>query len=169
MTTNRRRPPHGARPSAPPVPSPLAGKRCKATRRDGTPCQAAALADGFCAFHSPKKAAAFRRGRAAGGRERMRPRAVTPPETPPADLSDTAAVVRYLGVLVNRCERGLLDVKIANAVTGLVNLLLRGLSQTEMLARFARIEAAVAALPAEQAADVRDELAAVRAASETRQ
>jgi hypothetical protein len=43
---------------------------CKATRKNGQPCQAPAGADGYCFGHSPRLAEARRAGSSRGGRHR---------------------------------------------------------------------------------------------------
>jgi hypothetical protein len=50
-------------------------RRCRGTRRDGTPCQAPAHAvngEGYCWAHDPARAEARRHARAAGGRATRR-------------------------------------------------------------------------------------------------
>jgi len=144
--------------------SKAAASHCGAIKPDGTPCRAYAGPSGYCAFHNPKTAAAFRKGRVAGGRERMRPRATTPADEPMPDLTDTAAVNAYLGRLIGKVERGLLDSRIATAVAGLVNLLQKGIASSEQIQRIEAIERAVAALPVDQADAFAPDLAAVRSA-----
>ncbi len=142
-------------------------RRCSATRADGKPCEAPALGGRTtCTFHTPGLRKRCQAGRAAGGRERLRPRPTTPADEPMPDLIDTAAVNRYLGRLIGKVERGLLDARIATAVAGLVNLLQKGLASAEQLERIARLERAVAALPDPEGASVSGELAGLRRAAE---
>ena len=153
------------------VPGPLvtrgATRLCKALRKDGTPCRAQAL-DGkeVCSFHDKRKARAFREGRKAGVRRRLTPLAVTPDSEPMPDLGNAEAVVAYIGRLIGLVERGKVEARIANAISVLASNLLRALNQTEMLARVARIEAAIKALPEGQGEAEAVELAGLRRAAE---
>jgi Family of unknown function (DUF5763) len=45
-------------------------KACKATRKNGQPCQAPAGEDGYCFGHSPRLAEARRAGSSRGGRHK---------------------------------------------------------------------------------------------------
>ena len=51
----------------------MAGRTCKATKSDGTPCQAAPLTDGdYCRMHSPDHVAEVQEARRLGGLRRRR-------------------------------------------------------------------------------------------------
>jgi hypothetical protein len=95
-------------------------------------------------------------------------RRVLPVDAPQAVLNSSRALAEHLGELIHRCERGVIDTKVAAVVAQLANSLLRALSQIEVVERIERIEQAVATLPGSEAEDVRGELAAVKTASEVR-
>jgi len=183
VTTPAKRPssPKGkAQPTPAPTPAPVARTRasastparCTHATKTGRPCRAAVRPGGkFCALHDPalEGARMAARRRAAATTNAPRRRRTLPAGTATPDLGNSRDVVGYLSQLVGRVERGEIDVRVGNCVGQIVNVLLRALSQVETVERIAAIERAVAALPADQAAGVADELARVRAASESRQ
>ena len=97
------------------------GPRCRATRRDGTPCRSPAESigpDGFCWAHSPARRDERRAARAKGGERRSnanRAGAALPKDL--ADVRDT-----LLGTL-SKLETGELEPRAAQAKASLARAL----------------------------------------------
>jgi len=72
-------------------------KKCKAETQNGTPCRAAAGADGFCAFHSPAHGKARATGRKRGG-ERHRTPKVADSSAVKTPIRDVPGVMQLLDV-----------------------------------------------------------------------
>jgi hypothetical protein len=119
--------------------------RCKATKKDGSPCGGPALPGrDHCFVHdqSPDMAAKRREGRRAGARARN-----TPPATLPAEVVDrlplrTAAdIVAALEVVFRATLTGALDPRAANAATYVAATSLRAIEGGENEKRLAELEA----------------------------
>jgi hypothetical protein len=124
----------------------MAGPTCEFVKRGGERCRARPRAgSAFCFFHDPTAAGERRAARRRGGITRSRRAAVLPETEPDAPLNTVADVVSLLGVTINQTRRGQLDVKVANALSSLTNVLLRGISQGDLEQRLAAVEARLAA------------------------
>jgi hypothetical protein len=122
--------------------------RCTATTKKGNPCKAAALPDKTaCAFHDPDGAAARRDGRSRGGRTRSRRTAVLPPGSPDLPTATAADLCALLGRTINEVRKGVIDVKIANAVCYASSVLFRGLEVGDLERRLADLEQQVKGAP----------------------
>jgi hypothetical protein len=119
-------------------------RQCQRRTRGGGPCKGRAGASGFCPIHDPANAVGFARGRKAGGRSRGRKAAVLPKDTPEAPLASMADVVTFLGATVNRVLRGQLDAKVGNTLGLLCGQLVRALEKSDLEARLAAVEQALA-------------------------
>jgi hypothetical protein len=113
---------------------------CSATRKDGTPCKALALADGFCAFHSPALAGRRQAGRKKGGAKSYRPPVTLGPDSPDFPLASVGDVCAFLAVVINKTARGGLDPKIANALTYAASTLSSCLARGDLETRLAAVE-----------------------------
>ena len=150
---------------------PLRPPACKAPTKTGRPCKAAVRPSGYCALHDPDLAGvrAAARKRAGESSRRRLSRRTLPGDTPALPLDSSRALVAHLSDLIRRVETGELDTKPAAVVAQLSNVLLRALANVEQLERIEAIETAVAQLTPDAAAGVADDLAALKAAAETRQ
>jgi hypothetical protein len=75
---------------------------------------------------------------------------VLPETEPDLPLTNIGEVVSLLGATINQTRRGQIDVRIANSVGTLANVLLRGLEKSDMEQRLAQIEAQLAAAAAKE-------------------
>jgi hypothetical protein len=124
----------------------MAGPQCEFVRRGGERCRARPRAgSAYCFFHDPAAAGERDAARRRGGVARSRRAAVLPENEPDLPLGTIADVVCLLGTTINQTRRGQIDVKVANAIGTLANVLLRGISQGDLEARLAAIEAQLAA------------------------
>ena len=115
---------------------------CQFRKKDGSRCGANAQpANGLCVFHDPARANEGRRARQTGGRNRMRPAAVLPTNTPNHPLGNTREVAQLLGDSINQLRRGQLDPRVANAMGYLASVLIRALEQGPVEERLANLEA----------------------------
>jgi hypothetical protein len=120
--------------------------QCEATKANGDRCKANALpGQNVCMFHCPKLAGARKAGRKAGGRNRRPPIVVLPADTADWPLKTVGDVVEILAATINQTRRGELDVRVANSIGQLSNVLLHALKDGEMEQRIAALEARVAA------------------------
>ena len=113
--------------------------RCKARRKDGKPCGAAATAGGLCFFHAnPNKASELGR---VGGRSKR----VTVPENaePLPPLDSVFAVRDTVDRLIADVYAGELNPRIAAGLAPLLQLQLRALDATDMKERLSRLEGLV--------------------------
>lgn len=109
---------------------------CRATRRDGSPCQGRALADtGLCFAHS----AATKETRGRGGRNRSN--AARSLKALPARLQPVADL---LADALDEVHSGALDPRAASAMAALAGAYVRVLAAGEIEARLAALEAALA-------------------------
>ena len=77
-------------------------KRCKATKRDGRPCQAWSVAGSeFCFWHDPARAADRARASANGGHARHGRHLVSTDDGEPVSVADVADVLALLERAVN--------------------------------------------------------------------
>lgn len=112
---------------------------CKASKRAGSGCEAAALeGSDFCFFHDPSKAAERREAQALGGqRNRMK---TLDPAIPDVKFESSAQVVALLSDTINQVRKGNIDPRIGNTVGYLANLLIKALEQNELETRIDRLE-----------------------------
>lgn len=127
---------------------------CKATRRDGEPCRAPALAGGYCAFHDPAKAEAFKGGRAKGGHAGKLATLATvkPWRGQPGDVEvlKTVAPVELVNLLcetIDDVRTGAIDPKVANAVGYLAGVIVKIQQYEALEERLAAIEEALSRRP----------------------
>jgi hypothetical protein len=112
---------------------------CKASKRAGSRCEAAAL-DGsdYCFFHDPSRAAERREAQALGGqRNRMK---TLDAAIPDVKFESTAEVVALLSDTINQVRKGDIDPRIGNTVGYLANLLIKALEQNELETRIDKLE-----------------------------
>jgi hypothetical protein len=107
------------------------GEFCKATKRDGNPCQAHPLpGSDMCVFHDPGCAAKRAEGRRAGGMERSRKMALLPAEQPDLPLKTIADLVNLQALTINALLRGKVSTRLATTIfygaSVLANLIQRG-------------------------------------------
>ena len=101
-------------------------KRCKALRKDGSPCGAPATAGGLCYFHAnPDKAVEL--GRIGGLKNRRSLDFLTLPPI------ETGSAVRQVAaqLIVDMCS-GKIPSKIARDISPLFNVLLRAIEVSEL-------------------------------------
>jgi hypothetical protein len=115
--------------------------KCKATRRDGTPCQAEATASGWCFSHDPALKDKRDQARKKGGRERMRGPVALPPDTPDLPMTNLAEVRDAMAATWNMVRTGRLDCKVGNALAVIANVVVRCVVDGEMEQRLAAVEA----------------------------
>jgi hypothetical protein len=120
---------------------------CSHTRRDGSPCRASALpGKDVCLFHDPSSAAARANGRKKGGARAHQPPVVLAADLPDRELRTVADVVKFLGLVANRCVKGELDCRVANAVTYTLVSLAAALAKSDLEARLLALEERQAAI-----------------------
>jgi hypothetical protein len=108
---------------------------CRATRRDGQPCQAPALADGLCFAHTPSQAAARAAGQAKGGRHRasvVRLRGLVPPRL--------IVVYEQLETALGEVHDGELEPRAAVAMAALARAMVAVLTAGETEERLRALE-----------------------------
>jgi hypothetical protein len=88
--------------------------------------------------HDPEREADRREFRRKGGKARKR--ATVPSEGEDFRLESVADVVALLGKSINETRKGVIDVKVANAVGYLGTVLLRALESADLEERLARLE-----------------------------
>jgi hypothetical protein len=112
--------------------------RCRATKADGSPCQARPMPDSdLCAFHDPAVAQRQREGRQRGGRRGSK---TLPEDAPDFPLATPGEVRVALGQLVNLTAKGKLDVKVGNCLTYMLATLLRSIEGDELAKRVEVLE-----------------------------
>jgi hypothetical protein len=113
-------------------------KQCQATRKDGSPCRAPAVADGLCFAHRGGEAAAAARSRGGHGRSKVARAAKRMPERlrPAADLIAQALDETYSGKLEPRQ---------ASAMAALAGALVKLVTVGEVEERLAQLEARLGA------------------------
>lgn len=99
----------------------MAKRKCKAKRRDGTPCPNAAGESGYCFTHDPARGAERAQARRRGGERRRVPHAGNASKVPTQvrTLADVLAILDYALAeavpMENSIQRGRLLVQIAHA------------------------------------------------------
>lgn len=109
--------------------------KCRATRRDGQPCQAPALADGMCFAHSPRVAAAREAGHARGGHHSarvVRLRRLVPERLLP--------IYQQLEAAMTELHDGTLDPRVAGAMAAVARAMVSVLTAGELEARVRELE-----------------------------
>lgn len=110
--------------------------RCKALKKDGTPCQAAPMAGGLCFLHAnPNKA--VERGRIGGKRHSRISSRTAELLLKVESMSELRLTVSQL---INRVMSGELPPRVGAAVATLLNLQLRTLEIAEVEPRIAKVE-----------------------------
>jgi hypothetical protein len=108
-------------------------RRCKAKKKNGEPCGAAATEGGLCFFHAnPDKAAELGR---IGGRSNGRHPAAGPPAQLP-DLTSAAALRETIARLIVDVYSGTIHPRVAASLAPLINLQLRAIENAELEMQF---------------------------------
>ncbi len=108
---------------------------CHATRKDGQPCQAPAVSEGFCFGHSPALAEKARQARTQGGRNKalaVRLRRLIPPRLAP--VFDT------LETVLDELHSGKLDPRIGSGMAAIAGAMCRLLAVGELEERVRQLE-----------------------------
>ena len=111
-------------------------QRCSATRKDGTPCRAQALADGLCFAHSPLTADKRRAAARQGGRNHanvVRLQGLVPPRL--------LTVYTRLETALAEVHSGELDPRAGTAMAALGRALVAVLTSGEIEDRLRTLEA----------------------------
>ena len=117
--------------------------KCRGKTKAGKRCRANALADSkYCWFHDPRKKSARAAAQKAGGVERSKnnARLVLSAEEADLVLDNTQAVIELLSETINQARKGKIDLKVANTVGYLSQILLKALDQGELEKRLEEIE-----------------------------
>ena len=112
---------------------------CKAIKKDGTPCQALAVAGReYCFFHDPEKADIQQAARSKGGQQNVhRPLQTDVGRLP---LRDAGSVVAFLEETVNDVRTGSIDARVGNCLGYLAGVVLKALEHSELEERVAALE-----------------------------
>ena len=122
--------------------------KCRATRKDGKPCRADAVAGSdYCSFHDPKKADAFHNGRVKGGEagklatlSAVSPWRGTEGEVAVLKSVEPAELVNLLCDTIDNVLTGAIDPKVANAVGYLAGVIVKIQEQEALVERLSAIE-----------------------------
>lgn len=125
--------------------------KCRATRKDGKPCRADAVAGSdYCSFHDPKKADAFHNGRVKGGEagklatlSAVSPWRGTEGEVAVLKSVEPAELVNLLCDTIDNVLTGAIDPKVANAVGYLAGVIVKIQQYEAIEERLASIEEAL--------------------------
>lgn len=127
--------------------------KCKATRKDGSPCRGEAMAGGdYCAFHAPEKADDFQSGRVKGGetgkRATLAPSSLKPWRGNAGDVDvmqsvAPAELVNLLCHTIDDVRTGAIDPKVANSVGYLAGVIVKIQQYEALEERLAAIEEAL--------------------------
>jgi hypothetical protein len=109
---------------------------CRATRRDGRPCTAAAGESGYCFGHDPGRAEAHKRGRSAGGQGRSTVRRAL--RILPGDMR---GLLHALSQAFEETHDGEMEPRIAQALASLSSAVVRVYSAGELALRVKALEA----------------------------
>jgi hypothetical protein len=116
-------------------------ERCQHVKADGERCRAAALAGkALCFAHDPDSAGRRREARSAGGRARLKPRTVLPPNTPDVPLKSVADVLAAVEQLFNQVRTGRVDSKVGNCLAVIAGLQLKAIVGEDIERRLAALE-----------------------------
>jgi hypothetical protein len=113
---------------------------CAASRSDGAPCGAFALASGFCAVHDPDRRELAREARAKGARRANRLRSIRGKR---AKLDTAVGLVRFTSGVIHDALEGELDKDLARVVLYGVSIQRQLVETGELEKRLAALEAAV--------------------------
>lgn len=91
--------------------------RCKATNKDGTPCGARAIRDGWCPWHDPQREEANREASRMGGKAKSN--IARARKQLRGDIRDIADVQARLVAAMDRVEKGDMEAGPANAMANL--------------------------------------------------
>jgi hypothetical protein len=125
--------------------------RCKATRKDGGPCEADALTlSDYCAFHDPEKAETFHNGRVKGGEAgKLATLATVKPwrgAVGDVDVMKAVSPAELVNLLCNTIDdvlTGAIDPKVANAVGYLTGAIVKIQQYEALVERLSAIEEAL--------------------------
>jgi hypothetical protein len=110
---------------------------CRGTRRDGTPCKAAGMLDGWCFAHHPDREEERRASREKGGRGKATSARIA--RLVPATLRP---VIGTLVGALDEVHAGTLDPRQANAMAALAGAIVRAYSVGVLEQRIEALEAA---------------------------
>ena len=119
------------------APASIGNHPCQATRKDGRPCSASALADGFCFAHSPSLQEKREAARAKGGKGKSR--LARADKLVPATMRP---VVRTLLEALDEVRDGTLTPAQASAMAAVAGALVRVYTVGQIEERIAALEAA---------------------------
>jgi hypothetical protein len=108
-----------------------------ATKKNGRPCQGAALpGSSFCIYHDPNRSEHVRQTRKKGGEARSKalfqPKLVLPPEVADVPLRTVADIVNANEWAYNRTAKGELDCKIAAVLGSIAGHQLKALQANDL-------------------------------------
>jgi hypothetical protein len=114
-------------------------KRCRALKRDGSQCQAAALPTSEnCFFHDPNKAAERQDAQASGGRKnRIKTLGA---ETPDAKIHDCRDALALISDTINQVRKGQIDPRVANSIGYLATIAIRSFERSDFETRVEKLE-----------------------------
>jgi len=120
--------------------------QCKGFKKDGTPCEAPAGADGWCFHHrpDPETEAARQEARSKGGQ--VGKARTLDPGAVQVDFQTTRDVTELLSSLCEWVLTGQIDAKTANAVVYAASAALRSLDQGDIEQRLEDLRAEIDAL-----------------------
>jgi hypothetical protein len=122
----------------------MTANRCQATTRDGTPCQAYALAGSdYCFHHDPARAAERRQARSKGGRARHGRRIGPVGQAEPVVLDTMVDVAALLERAINETLQLENSIQRARTLGYLANLYIKALRATPFALRGTRIRRAL--------------------------
>lgn len=125
--------------------------KCKAIRKDGSPCRGLALGDSdYCAFHAPEKAASFHNGRVKGGKTgklatlaRVKPWRGVDGDVDVLKGVAPAELVNLLADTIDDVRTGTVAPQVANSVGYLAGVMTKILQYEALEERLAAIEEAL--------------------------
>jgi hypothetical protein len=118
------------------------GDQCQHVKPDGSRCRAKGRpGSGLCFAHDPALQKKRDAARKAGGKSRAARTVVLPPDTPDLELKTLADVAGCLAATINQVRKGLLDVRVGNAVGYLCATLAKVLEGSDLERRLLELEA----------------------------
>src|SRR4051812_41625149 len=117
-------------------------KRCKARKRDGSPCRMLPRPSGYCFAHDPSLAEARAEGKRRGGRvSGNRSSRVLPADTPDIPLRTMDDILVANELTYNQVRRGQIDARTGNCLAVLCQVQRRVIEGGDLARRIADLEA----------------------------
>ena len=111
--------------------------RCQFIKEDGKRCKARPITgDVYCYFHSSKVSQEDRREASSRG---GKSKSIVKP-LPPVKISKISDIASLLADTINRTRAGEMPARVANAVGGLSNYLLKAIEMSELEDRIKKLE-----------------------------